>query len=141
MFSIPIKKLSPDAIIPQQMRASDAAFDVCTLESYILQPGERKTFSTGIAMAIPLGYYGRVAPRSGLAAKHGIDVLAGVVDAGYRGEIGVVLLNTGPELVSISAWDRIAQMIIERCYQATFEEVSELEESDRGVWGWGSSGK
>lgn len=73
------------------------------MEEYVLQPQERKVFLTHIALAIPVGWYGRIAPRSGLAAKHGIDVLAGIIDAGYRGDIGVVLLNTGNEPVHIFA--------------------------------------
>ncbi len=137
---IPLKKLSEAATIPQQMSLSDAWFDLCAVQAHTLQPGERKTFMTNISMAIPQGYYWRVAPRSWLAAKHGIDVLAWVVDSSYRGDIGVVLLNTGNEPVDITPGMRIAQMIIESCAQASFTIVDDLDETPRGAGAWGSTG-
>jgi dUTP pyrophosphatase len=97
-------------------------------------------------LEIPEGYYGRIAPRSGLALKQGIDVLGGVIDASYRGEIGVILVNTtakGDELqiTHIKKGDKIAQLIIEKCHQVEWEEVKELAETDRGAGGFGSTGQ
>ena len=91
-------------------------------------------------MEIPIGYYGRVAPRSGLAFKNGIDTLAGVIDAGYRGEIAVIIINHGKEDFKIEKGNRIAQMIFEKIDQAEFEEVEELNITERGDGGFGSSG-
>lgn len=109
----------------------------------MIQPLERKTISTGLRLEIPEGYYGRVAPRSGLAAKNGIDVLAGVVDSGYRGEVNVVLHNTDKSnTFFVQPGDRIAQIIIERHYNMEFVEVvDELSDTSRGDGGFGSSGK
>ncbi len=140
MLTISIKKLSANAIIPQAANTHDAWYDLCSVEDYLIQPWERKIFPTNISMAIPEWYYGRVAPRSGLAAKYGIDVLAWVIDAWYRWDIWVVMLNTGNDAVSITKGMRIAQIIIETCHQATFEEVEDLENTSRWEWWWGSSG-
>ena len=96
---------------------------------------------TGLAAEIPPGFYGRVAPRSGLAVKHGIDVLAGVIDADYRGELKVPLINLGQQTVSFDAGERIAQLIIVPVVQAQFEIVDEFVASDRGEGGFGSTGK
>lgn len=120
---------------------SDAGLDLCASEGCVIPSGHRTATPTGIALEIPEGYYGRVAPRSGLAVKHGIDVLAGVVDSGYRGEIKVVLLNTDSEKsFEIRRGDRIAQLIIEKHYNFELEEASDLTDSDRGSLGFGSSG-
>jgi dUTP pyrophosphatase len=97
--------------------------------------------STGIAVAVPEGCYGRIAPRSGLAAKHGIDVLAGVVDRSYRGALLVVLLNTGSDAVRLDHGERIAQLIIERCETPAVELVEDLDATERGANGFGSSGR
>ena len=141
MVAIQIKKLTPDAILPTQNSPADAGYDLYSVEEYMLQPGERKVFPTNLSLALPHGYYARIAPRSGLAAKHGIDVLAGVIDAWYRGDYGVVLLNTWNEIVHITKWMRIAQMIVESCHTADFLEVEELEETQRWDGWWGSSGR
>lgn len=131
MVAIQIKKLSAEAILPTQNSPADAGYDLYSMEEYLLQPCERKVFPTNLSLALPHGYYARIAPRSGLAAKHGIDVLAGVIDAGYRGDYGVVLLNTSSEPLQITKGMRIAQMIIERCHQVEFEQVDELEKTPR----------
>ncbi|MDD3262998.1 MAG: dUTP diphosphatase [Candidatus Absconditabacteria bacterium] len=140
-ISIPFKKLSEKAKIPAQATFSDAGYDLFSTENHLLQPGERKLFPTNISTAIPHGYYGRIAPRSGLAYKHGIDVLAGVIDSGYRGDIGVIMINFGNEALQINEGDKIAQFIIEKCHEIQREEVDELPESQRGEGGWGSTGK
>ena len=139
--TIPFKKLSEKAKIPTQATPSDAGYDLYTTEAYTLKPGERKLLKTNISTAIPHGYYGRIAPRSGLAYKHGIDVLAGVIDAGYRGDIGVILINFGTEEFVVNEWDKIAQFIIEKCHYVNRSEVEELPESTRGEGWFGSTGK
>lgn len=138
---IPFQKLSEKAKVPTQATFSDAWYDLFSTESYILKPGERKLFKTNIATAIPHGYYGRVAPRSWLAYKHGIDVLAGVIDSGYRGDIGIILINFGQEDFPVNEGDKIAQFIIEKCHYVERQEVSELPESQRGEWARGSTGQ
>ena len=92
-------------------------------------------------MAIPKGYYGRIAPRSGLALRDGIGVLGGVVDSGYRGEIGVILINSGSRDFDFYKGDRVAQLIIEKCHDIEWEECDNLDDSDRGEGGFGSTGK
>ncbi len=138
---IPFQKLSEKAKIPSQATFSDAGYDLYSTEMYILKPGERKLFKTNIAAAIPYGYYGRIAPRSWLAYKQGIDVLAGVIDSGYRGDIWVVLINLGYEDFPINEGDKIAQFIIEKCHYVEWQEVNELSESQRGEWWFWSTGK
>ncbi len=139
-LEIAFKKLSSHAVIPQRANETDAGYDLCSVESYLLEPWERKVFLTNISMAIPVWYYGRVAPRSWLAVKYGLDVLAWVVDAWYRWDIWVVLLNTSKEAFSITTGMKIAQIIIEKYYDVQFIETDNLEESTRGEWWWGSSG-
>lgn len=139
-MNLKIQKLSPDAVIPAHMTLWSAGFDLSTIEVGILSAWERKLFKTGFAMAIPDGYYGRIAPRSGLALKYGIDVLAGVIDSSYRGEIGVILYNSWKEDFCIESHMRIAQMIVEKCHTVEFEEVASLETTERGEAGFGSTG-
>jgi dUTP pyrophosphatase len=105
-----------------------------------LHPGERLMLPTGIAMGIPKGYYGRIAPRSGLALKYGIDVLAGIIDSDWLGEIQVILYNTGKEILPLYKGNRIAQIIIERCDPFTCVSVDSLDETERGDKGFGSTG-
>ena len=140
MIKVKILKISADAILPKYATDHDAGCDLYGLEDAILKPGERISIKTGIKMEIPIGYYGRVAPRSGLAFKNGIDTLAGVIDAGYRGEIAVIIINHGKEDFKIEKGNRIAQMIFEKIDQAEFEEVEELNTTERGDGGFGSSG-
>jgi len=137
---ISFQKLSEKAKTPSQATFSDAGYDLFATEAYILKPGERKLFKTNISTAIPHGYYGRIAPRSWLAYKYGIDVLAGVIDSGYRGDIGVILINFWHEDFSVNEWDKIAQFIIEKCHYVLWEEVQELPESQRGEWWFWSTG-
>ena len=139
-----IKLLSPLAKIPEKAHNTDAGLDLSSIESYLLLPGERKLFKTGISLAIPPGYYGRIAPRSGLAHKYGIQIGGGVIDENYRGEIGVILFNSSSgeqaRPLNIEVGSRIAQIIFERYYTFDFVEVRELDETVRGEGGYGSSG-
>lgn len=116
--------------------------DLVAAEDKVLPPLSRATISTGISMEIPEGYYGRIAPRSGLAHNHGIDVLAGVVDSGYRGEIKVILYNTDKdEVFQVRQGDKIAQIIIEKHYNFELAEVDDLSSTPRGEYGFGSTGR
>jgi dUTP pyrophosphatase len=136
-----IKLLKEDAKVPFRAHPTDAGADLFSNEDCSISSGERKIVSTGISIEIPEGYYGRIAPRSGLAAKNGIDVLAGVIDSSYRGEIKVVLLNTDKNNdFAIKKNDKIAQLIIEKHYNFEFEVVNSLEETSRGTGGFGSTG-
>ena len=129
--------------IPSYAHPGDAGADLRSAVDLVLAPGERALIGTGVSIALPEGYAAFIVPRSGLAAKHGITIVnsPGTVDAGYRGEIKVTLLNTDlHEPFSIARGDRIAQMIISPVTQATFVKVTELSESDRGTAGFGSSG-
>lgn len=137
-----VKILEKEGRPPARSNPSDAGADIFSSESLMIHPGERATVSTGIALEIPEGFYGRVAPRSGLAAKHGIDVLAGVVDSSYRGEIKVVLINTDRHnTFHVEKGDRIAQLIVESHFNFPFSEVADLSDSSRGQFGFGSSGR
>lgn len=140
-ITIPFQKLSEKAKVPTQATFSDAWYDLYATESYSIKPGERHLCKTNIATAVPHGYYGRIAPRSWLAYKHGIDVLAGVIDSGYRGDIGVILINFWTEDFIVNEGDKIAQFIIEKCHYVEWQEVNELPESQRGEWARGSTGK
>lgn len=142
-ISIAIKMLDSDLLVPSYAHPSDAGADLHAREGLVLEPGERALVRTGIALAIPHGYVGLVHPRSGLATKHGITVVnaPGTVDAGYRGEIMVTLLNTDKrEAFSINRGDRIAQLVIQKVEQAAFTQVDSLEETARGAGGFGSTG-
>ena len=140
-MKIQIKKLSENAKIPTQATKGDAGYDLYAAEPVTLEPMQRALIKTDISVAIPQGYYGRVAPRSGLAYKAGLDVLAGVVDASYRNSVGVILINLGDKVERISQGDRCAQLIIEKCHDVEWEEVPELDVTDRNLGGFGSSGK
>lgn len=141
MPTIQVKLLSDQAILPTKNTLSDAGWDLYSTDNIEIFPGHRTLVSTDVSMAIPEGYAGLIWPRSGLSAKQGIDVLAGVIDSGYRGEIKVCLLNTGDRPVIIQHGDRIAQMVIQRILQWDLEAVEELNSSERGDSGFGSSGK
>ena len=135
---VKIKKLNDKAVMPQWNNRS-AGCDLFSTDFYTLKPGERKLFKTGLSVAIPDGLYGRIAPRSGLAYKDGIDVMAGVIDEDYRGEIGVILINLGQVDKSIFVGDKIAQLILENYNRADFYWVDELDETTRGAGGYGST--
>lgn len=139
---IKIKKLHPNAIIPQYQTAHSAGFDLHSLDSHILKAGDRVLISTGLVFEIESHYEVQVRPRSGLALKNGISVLntPGTVDSDYRGEIKVLLINYSNEDFVIQAGDRIAQGVVCRVYQAEFEETQSLTQTQRGEGGFGSSG-
>ncbi|MEK6875473.1 MAG: dUTP diphosphatase [Nanoarchaeota archaeon] len=142
MISIKIKKLNPDAIIPCYAHKGDAGMDIFSCENCILKAGERKGILTGISMELPLGYVALVWDKSGLALNKGIKTMAGVCDAGYRGEYKIVLFNTSrEENININKGDKIAQILIQKVEQCEIKEVSELENSSRGENGFGSTGK
>ena len=138
-----ITRLDPEIPLPAFARAGDAGADLVTAEDVDLAPGQRATVRTGIAIALPDGYAGFVHPRSGLAARHGITLVnaPGTIDAGYRGEIKVILLNTDlAKAVSLRRGDRIAQLVVQRVEHVSFREVTALPGSARGEDGFGSTG-
>jgi dUTP pyrophosphatase len=138
---IKTKKLHELAIIPKRNNETDAGADLYSVEQVLIPPQSRAIISTGVSVEIPEGFYGRIAPRSGLAAKHGIDILAGVCDSSYRGEIKVIVINTDREnSFEITYGDKIAQLIIEQHFNFDFVETEELSDSIRGSNGFGSSG-
>ena len=140
-----VKKLHPDAIIPEYMTELAAGMDICALleNTLILEPGQRCLVPTGLAFAIPPGYEIQVRPRSGLAIKHGIALVnsPGTIDADYRGEVSIILINHGLESFTINPGDRIAQLIVAPVCQAKLVEVCELAETKRGAGGFGHTGK
>jgi dUTP pyrophosphatase len=140
-MQIKIKKLNPDAILPAYAHPGDAGLDLYSLEEYTLQPDERKALSTGIAIELEPDYVALVKDRSGLALKHGVHTLAGVIDAGYRGECKIVLINHGAQAYTVKKGDKIAQLLIMPVAQVKVKEVVELSDSSRGSAGFGSTGK
>ena len=132
--------LNPNAKIPTKANINDAGFDLYSIIDTVIPTKQRKTVNTGIAIQMPDNMAGLIWPRSGLSVKKGIDVLAGVVDAGYRGEIMVCLYNTSDENVAIHAGDRIAQIIFQEVPRVSMEFHSKLGSSQRGENGFGSSG-
>jgi dUTP pyrophosphatase len=142
VIELPIRRLRDDAVIPVRAYEGDAGLDLASCEHVELGPGQRALVGTGLAVAIPDGYAGFVQPRSGLAAKHGITIVnsPGLVDAGYRGELKVVLLNTdASETFVVEPGMRIAQLVVLQVPGLDPVEVEELPESERGVRGFGSS--
>lgn len=135
-------QLSKDAKAPYKSRESDAGYDLFCIEDVMVRAGERVGIKTGVAVAIPKGYVGLIWPRSGLAVKNGIDVLAGVIDSGYTGEIVVCLLNTDTfydNPFKFKKGDKIAQIIFQPYLTFDLQEVQSLESTDRGTKGFGSS--
>lgn len=134
------KKLDPLAMLPTRGSPFAAGLDLYSIEASTLEPNQRQLIRTGLAVAIPEGHYGRLAPRSGLAVQKGIDVLAGVIDADYRGEIQCLLHNTGTEIVELPAQTRICQLIIEKMITPTPAWADDLTNTTRGAGGFGSTG-
>lgn len=138
---VKVQLLEPLATCPTKSNTTDAGFDLYSTIETIIMPKQRKTVKTGIAVQMPENMAGLIWPRSGLSVKHGIDVLAGVVDSGYRGEIMVCLYNTSDKNVCINTGDRIAQIIFQEVPRVTMEVHNTLGSSQRGENGFGSTGK
>ncbi|NUR08371.1 MAG: dUTP diphosphatase [Nocardioidaceae bacterium] len=142
-MEIAITRLDPDVPLPSYAHPGDAGADLVTTVDVHLEPGERGLVPTGLSMAIPEGYVGLVHPRSGLAARCGLSIVnaPGTIDAGYRGEVKVLLVNLDRDrAVDLSRGDRIAQLVVQRVEHARFVEVAELPGSSRGADGYGSTG-
>jgi dUTP pyrophosphatase len=144
LIRLKVRKLREDAQIPRYAHGpeEDAGMDLCAVEAVSLAPGERRLVATGISIELPAGYEAQIRPRSGLALKYGITLpnSPATIDPGYRGEIRVILQNTGSEVFHVAPGERIAQMVIAR-YEAVEWEEGELSESERGGGGFGSSGR
>ncbi len=143
MVEILLQRLDPDLPAPAYAHPGDAGADLRSAIDLTLAPGERMLVPTGVGIALPEGYVALVHPRSGLAARHGLSIVntPGTVDAGYRGEIKVLLINTdAAEPVTLHRGDRIAQLVVQRVERAVFVEVDALPDSARGAGGYGSTG-
>lgn len=140
-ITLKIKKLYPDAIVPSYAHPGDAGMDIFSYETVTIKPGERKKIATGVAIELPEGYVSLVWDKSGLASNHGLTNLAGVIDAGYRGEYFITLLNIGAEAYTIEKGHKIAQILIQKVEHPEIKVVEKLSESARGVGGHGSTGK
>jgi dUTP pyrophosphatase len=142
-LAVEVVRLDADLPLPAYAHPGDAGADLLTTVDVSLEPGERALVPTGVAIALPEGYVALVHPRSGLAARHGLSIVntPGTIDAGYRGEIKVMLINHDRTLpIELRRGDRIAQLVIQRFERATFIEVGELPDSVRGSGGYGSTG-
>lgn len=142
--SLAVRRLRPDATLPVRQHPGDAGLDLCCVEPVVLGPGERASVPTGLAVAVPAGFAGIVTPRSGLAARHGLTLVntPGVVDAGYRGELRVLLLNTDRDAVFEAApGERIAQLLLVPVALPEVVETDALDATDRGTGGFGSTGR
>ncbi len=141
---VQFKKIRPDAVLPAYMTELAAGLDICALptETLSLAPGERALVPTGLSVAIEPGYEIQLRPRSGLALHHGITLLntPGTIDADYRGEIGIIVINHGQESFQISAGDRIAQLVVSPVVQCRITQVEELSQTRRGAGGFGHTG-
>lgn len=142
MIKVKIKKIKDNAIIPKYSHEGDAGVDLYSTEDYILKPGQCILVSTGIKISLPKSYEAQIRPKSGLALKYGISVCnsPGTVDAGYRGEVGVIAVNHSNKDFKIEKGKKIAQMVFNKVEEAEFEEVDELDNTTRGEGGFGSTG-
>ncbi|XP_037075523.1 deoxyuridine 5'-triphosphate nucleotidohydrolase, mitochondrial-like isoform X2 [Pollicipes pollicipes] len=134
-------RLSPHAILPKRGSQDAAGYDLYSAHDCVVPAQGKALVKTDIQVQLPAGCYGRVAPRSGLAWKQHIDIGAGVIDRDYRGNVGVVMFNHGREELAVKRGDRVAQLILERIFYPDIEEVQELDQTERGDGGFGSSGK
>lgn len=142
MVQLKIKKLASNAIIPKYANPGDAGMDLFSVEKYSIKPGERTLVKTGISVEFPHGYEMQIRPRSGLALKKGISIVntPGTIDAEYRGEVGIILINHGNEVFEINQGDKIAQAVLNKIEFGEIEEVTELSDTERGSGGFGSTG-
>lgn len=142
MYTLKIKKLHDDAIIPNFAHKGDAGMDLYSIEEVVIPASESKLIKTGISIALPKNTEAQVRPRSGLALKHSVTVLntPGTIDEGYRGEIGVILINHGKEDFTVNKNMKIAQMVVKPIYDINILEVSDLDDTERGNGGFGSTG-
>lgn len=141
--TLAVRRLDAQVALPSYAHPGDAGLDLAANDAVTLAPGERAAVPTGLAVAIPPGWVGLVHPRSGLARRHGLTVAnaPGTIDAGYRGEVQVLLVNLGSEAVEVAVGDRIAQLLLQRVGHAQIVEVDDLDDTVRGVGGFGSSGR
>jgi len=141
-FIVNISKIKEDAKTPAYAHEGDAGVDLYSTEEYVLKPLQRVLVSTGIKIAVPKGHEAQIRPKSGLALKHGISIVntPGTIDAGYRGEIGVIAINLGDKEFTIEKGKKIAQMVFNRVETAEFKEISDLDETTRNDSGFGSTG-
>jgi len=135
-----IKRLHPEAILPSYAHPGDAGMDLYSCEQLVIPPQERRLIKTGISLAIPPGYVGLIWDRSGLASKHGLKSMAGVIDTGYRGEVCVLIHNLSLVPFTVEKGMKISQMLIQPVTQMELEEVASLDDTDRGAGGFGSTG-
>ncbi|HLC97142.1 MAG TPA: dUTP diphosphatase [Candidatus Nanoarchaeia archaeon] len=142
MVNIKIQKIKESATMPHYAHQGDAGVDLYAAEEYDLEAGKRVLVSTGIKIAVPPGYEAQVRPKSGLALEHGISIVntPGTIDSGYRGEIGIIVINLGNKGYKIEKGKKIAQMVFTKVEEAVFEEVSELDKTSRNEGGFGSTG-
>lgn len=142
-MDLEVKLLHPQAQLPRRAHAGDAGADLFSVEAVTIPAGERKDVGTGLALAIPVGFAGFVQPRSGLAARHGIMLVnsPGLIDSGYRGEVRVLLYNSGSDPFAVKVGERIAQLVIQRIEEPAFVAVDTLADTVRGAGGFGSSGR
>lgn len=140
-MELQVQKLHPDAKLPTFAHDTDAGMDLYTTQAVTIEPGERVQIATGIALAIPDGYVGLIWDKSGISHKAGLKTFGGVVDAGYRGEIFVGLLNTSSTAHSFSVGDKITQILIQKVEHPTITEVASLDDTQRGSGAFGSTGK
>lgn len=141
--TLDVRLLHPDAVLPTRLRPGDAGFDLCATERVSIPHAGRRSVGTGVAVALPPGVAGLVCPRSGLADRHGITVLngPGLIDPNYRGEIRVVLHNTGEHRYVVELGDRIAQLVLVPCWTPQLRAADDLDATERGGDGFGSSGR
>lgn len=139
-MELPVKLLSTTAQLPTYAHDTDAGMDLYAIASLEIKPGERVLIKTGIALAVPVGYVGLVWDKSGIATKTGVTTLAGVIDAGYRGEVLIAVLNTSTASYAVQAGQKIAQLLIQPVQHVTIQAVDQLAEAMRGDNGFGSTG-
>jgi len=141
-MTVKFRRVHPDAVLPAYAHPGDAGMDVRSVADLEIAPGGRALVPTGLVMALPPGYEAQVRPRSGLALKRGVTVLntPGTIDEGYRGEVGVILANFGDEPFAVNKGDRIAQIVVAPVTRAEIVETSEVDGTDRGAGGFGSTG-